>query len=1357
MLFRTFLDRFSWGLLTLTLVSAIFLQTKQGSDYLGQIMGGGRNSDDPQCVMQGDACEAGGLPCCPGNSCWMNADQGGGFCVLDGVSSSSSSSAPSSASASASSSSSSSSSSTATCGNGTVEGTEQCDGGPCCSSTCTFLNSGTVCRGAAGTCDAEEKCTGASASCPSDSFLSAGSVCRTAAGVCDLPETCSGASVGCPADIFALSSTICRDSAGSCDIAEHCTGSTAACPSNSFVASTVQCRASQGVCDIAENCTGSAAQCPADAFASASVVCRAKADVCDIAENCTGSAAACPADGFLSNGTSCNSGVGSCVSGSCEALCGNGAIDSGEQCEPPNVGNCNAQCQNEGGVDPGDIAGDPGNIAGDPGDMGGDGGDGSEPSSSSRSSSSRSSSKSSSSSSSAESCEEPEPCDDEVAELVIPGNSEQGVRFTNDEEKGRFSFTIYSPKCLTDEEYAKYTWANGSPATTHRVHGGSICGLVNEEPVWGVGTSPDDPQGVPQIRPVNCRDQENKIFTNDETPFFDPPYDENQKKAANAARGTSWEAELDEDGYIDFLAYEVRNGAGFSDNPGGIHLKVCRLPSNKSSSSQSSGRTPGGSSGSSGSQPPTGSQSSASARPSSASSATSADLCRGFFVRGDDEDGERFVNEGPERDVTFTIVSPLNLTDIQYGAYTWANGTPHTAKRNFGGSVLLVPEHEAVFGSGGIREDVHEENLIRNGGFENPTIVNPYNGDQWQVYGGAAVLGAYNPARPLRNWNPEHYQVKLHRKNVSRAPAYGLQYAEIDTAPTGLLTQKVRTQTGATYQIRFAYAPNPALGAQSMGVRWNGAQVHTVSGEGQGGAVEWQCHAINVPALRGTAELAFVGQSSGNFLDQVSLVELPEGSPVSGSTVGPCPQDPERRVINDTEYYWRSQTPYFDPPYNLNRTKAANEARWEQKTLHMRHNEFVTLVVNELHDGFDDNTGAVHFEVCAVVPSSSSSSRRSSSSRSSSSSVSVPPGYFAQCFGDECARGGEAACALQNKTCTHISLLPCIQCIDPSGASSIFSSSFGNSSSSVRPSSSAGVATSSRPSSSNAVSSVISSIAPSSSTSAGSSLSNGQLCAVPSQCASGTCQFGICTSANPFPSVFIPLLPGTNIPGTQLLAAIPPPSPLCGNDRPNTSEECDDGNNQDLDGCSSYCLFERGTCGDRIVQSLLGEQCEPSPQGILPCSDNCRFLLLNCGDGTMQSGEQCDDGNRNSNEPGARCRPDCSPGRCGDYILDEGEECDDGNRLPGDTCDAFCRRERAAATGTQNPATLPATIVDLPFTPTYQAPQQFQPTYTASTLTNPNANLPNVPETTDSGPEALAIMASGAAAGWAWMRRRRFG
>jgi len=39
------------------------------------------------------------------------------------------------------------------------------------------------------------------------------------------------------------------------------------------------------------------------------------------------------------------------------------------------------------------------------------------------------------------------------------------------------------------------------------------------------------------------------------------------------------------------------------------------------------------------------------------------------------------------------------------------------------------------------------------------------------------------------------------------------------------------------------------------------------------------------------------------------------------------------------------------------------------------------------------------------------------------------------------------------------------------------------------------------------------------------------------------------------------------------------------------------------------------------------------------------------------------------------CRLDCTVPRCGDGVLDGGEACDDGNAVPGDGCSADCRLE----------------------------------------------------------------------------------
>ncbi|UCF34440.1 MAG: DUF4215 domain-containing protein [Phycisphaerales bacterium] len=68
-----------------------------------------------------------------------------------------------------------------------------------------------------------------------------------------------------------------------------------------------------------------------------------------------------------------------------------------------------------------------------------------------------------------------------------------------------------------------------------------------------------------------------------------------------------------------------------------------------------------------------------------------------------------------------------------------------------------------------------------------------------------------------------------------------------------------------------------------------------------------------------------------------------------------------------------------------------------------------------------------------------------------------------------------------------------------------------------------------------------------------------------------------------------------------------------------------------------------------------------------------------CGDGILDPGEECDDGN---NEDGDGCSATCElEGYCGDGILDPGEECDDGNNEDGDGCSAECELEEPGGEG----------------------------------------------------------------------------
>jgi cysteine-rich repeat protein len=62
--------------------------------------------------------------------------------------------------------------------------------------------------------------------------------------------------------------------------------------------------------------------------------------------------------------------------------------------------------------------------------------------------------------------------------------------------------------------------------------------------------------------------------------------------------------------------------------------------------------------------------------------------------------------------------------------------------------------------------------------------------------------------------------------------------------------------------------------------------------------------------------------------------------------------------------------------------------------------------------------------------------------------------------------------------------------------------------------------------------------------------------------------------------------------------------------------------------------------------------------------------LQTCGNGRLEPGELCDDGNRID---GDGCDSNCTPTGCGNGIVTAGEQCDDGNTLDGDCCSSNCQ------------------------------------------------------------------------------------
>ena len=89
-------------------------------------------------------------------------------------------------------------------------------------------------------------------------------------------------------------------------------------------------------------------------------------------------------------------------------------------------------------------------------------------------------------------------------------------------------------------------------------------------------------------------------------------------------------------------------------------------------------------------------------------------------------------------------------------------------------------------------------------------------------------------------------------------------------------------------------------------------------------------------------------------------------------------------------------------------------------------------------------------------------------------------------------------------------------------------------------------------------------------------------------------------------------------------------------------------------------------CGDGHVDA--GEQCDDgNTYNNDGCTNQCE--LPQCGDGYVQAGEQCDDGNTYNNDG---CTNQCELPQCGDGYVQAGEQCDDGNTANGDGCTNQC-------------------------------------------------------------------------------------
>lgn len=118
----------------------------------------------------------------------------------------------------------------------------------------------------------------------------------------------------------------------------------------------------------------------------------------------------------------------------------------------------------------------------------------------------------------------------------------------------------------------------------------------------------------------------------------------------------------------------------------------------------------------------------------------------------------------------------------------------------------------------------------------------------------------------------------------------------------------------------------------------------------------------------------------------------------------------------------------------------------------------------------------------------------------------------------------------------------------------------------------------------------------------------------------------------------------------------------CGDGAVDPGEQCDDGNDDNEDGCVVGCKVN--VCGDGYPGP--GEECDS--ESPFECTPVCTIPV--CGDGMVAPWEECDDGNQVSSDA---CLPGCVAAWCGDDVVwEQNEACDDKNDVDEIECTTNC-------------------------------------------------------------------------------------
>ena len=159
---------------------------------------------------------------------------------------------------------------------------------------------------------------------------------------------------------------------------------------------------------------------------------------------------------------------------------------------------------------------------------------------------------------------------------------------------------------------------------------------------------------------------------------------------------------------------------------------------------------------------------------------------------------------------------------------------------------------------------------------------------------------------------------------------------------------------------------------------------------------------------------------------------------------------------------------------------------------------------------------------------------------------------------------------------------------------------------------------------------------------------------------------------------------------------------VCGNGVREPGEVCDDGNADAGDGCSPACAFVDNLVDGSDCSAIGDLECASGVCDSNETPDTCEAANT-CGNGALEAGESCDDGNSTGGDgcsstcfvdsiaDGGDCSSggdaSCSSGvcdrsetpdrceaanTCGNAAVEAGEDCDDGNLVGNDGCGASC-------------------------------------------------------------------------------------